>query len=205
MNIVMSIIPVIAVIFGVAGCANEQSDAAPNSRSPGMRMSIVTQVGEYTSVFPAVLKLMASNDAAIAELGLSASMNGKLWGLFGVIDANELESAKNNLSIIEGPITVGKASIQLSTTQSLNEPKRGSAGRVSLGLAPGRITGTAVVTPDELAGSIEGDLIVECWVPQSAQKNASGNGVIDDNGVESLVEDVDLKSDLCAPLRKWRE
>jgi hypothetical protein len=78
-----------------------------------------------------------------------------------------------------------------------------SGGTFRATLSDGRITGEIESALAELGASIEGDLVVSCWVPRSGSVGENG-GTTDPSGSEVLVEDEELTSAACEPFKALR-
>ena len=180
----------------LAGCSTQ----APSSRSPQNR--VVIQSGErlFTSPEPAELKA-TMGATPMLELTVQGASDGELWSInarFAEAQLRQPRTLPGELSakLSNGASAEGLAQLSLGSRQGA--ARTASSGTLNVTIADGRITGEAEADPSELGASIEGDVVISCWIPRTDSKSG---GTTDAANSEVLVEDTDLSSAACAPLK----
>lgn len=183
-----------------AVCLSACSTQSPSSRSPQNRVVIQSGDRLFTSAQPAELK--ASLGATpIVELTVHGASDGELWTLnarFADAQVRGPHSAVGELSAKLSPGAIADGLAQLTVGSKQGASQAASGGTLHVTIADGRIVGEAEADPSKLAASIEGDIVISCWIPRA---EVTSGGTTDAANSEVLVEDTDLSSSACAPFK----
>ena len=193
-------LPVLAVA-GMA-CKGRSTDGLPSSPGP-VRVHITTAEGLFEGGLDAELKvsLRTSPSHVLALSGVNVKAN-EGWGFFALLTAEQARTGIAHLSVTSGVLSEGQSTIQHTGSSTF----AASEGTCDVALAPGKVSGTATVTPSSLSASFSGDLVVSCWVPSSllALPQPEAGAVYPINGgAEALYSDDLFVTDVCKPFQTW--
>lgn len=199
----------VVLTIGLAGlaCSTEsrENHVLLEPEPEGAGMTITNDEGAYESASPATLRLYAGSPVT-AELRVSGRIGDKLWNVFVPIDPGTLEAGSHTVTLGEGPMAQAQGLPTVALESGPGAAEWASSGTLTFELSAGRISGSVEAVPASVAASFQGDLVVSCWVPESALGRApEGPGDRSDDGEdEGLVEDAELVSTQCAALRGLR-
>jgi hypothetical protein len=185
--------------FAVGGC--REATVGPDGELAAPPNQFVVTMGSGSQLTgPAARIDIRHVDAAQppdVEIAFSASGNsGRTWSVLSAAPAGFLQSLALTARVVDGPIGVGTATVQV--TLDGKEANAAPGGLLSVRLYAGRLMGEASRMDNEFAARFEGPFVVTCAVPVSlAAGDAPASSAA--SASPTLTVDEHFESALCRP------
>lgn len=188
----------LSLVLLLSACTTSDPDSL--SGAPGTDLEISSASQTYTSAFPAKLNATFA-ESSVVQLTLSGQADGETWSIVIWTTETSLSDGIVEASISDGPIEIGTANLSLGADPT--SMLAATSGSVSLHVQNGKISGTVEAQPSSLSATIEGGLVVSCWIPPD--DSSSGNSLEPDAGLATaLIEDTELATPKCQFLQSAR-
>jgi hypothetical protein len=192
--------PVLAgLVLGCNGTPGTSGTSATGSKAAPTRITIETKDTTFKSGEAAVLKIFSTSPQCELSLnGVDQAGSGQTWSALARLTVEQIQSHGAKIAVTPGGVPTGMGAIVQRTGASSDTA---SSGYLQVSLTKGHLSGSAVVLPEALAASFDGDMVVSCWVPKSQlQGAADGGGTSGGAGTtEPLVSDDNFVTPQCAP------
>ncbi len=135
----------------------------------------------------------------------AANASERFWAVQAFPSADFLKTHILSAQVVDRPLTLGKASVQVS--QSGGDAVFSPGGLLTVQLRQGRLVGETRGMGDEFSARFDGPFVVTCAVPATAL-TVEAPIPTSGNAVPILAVDERFESALCQPLRTlagWRQ